>query len=204
MEEIEVPMEQVQEHIEHAAHEAHGGGGHGGGHGGGQSHGPGASGANWITWSALLSAFLAVAAAVAALNSGHNANESMIEQIHASDQWSYYQAKGIKAAVLESRLQVLEAMGKERPADAKAKVEAYAEDQKEIQEKAKEKEESSLAHFEVHEVFSKAVTLFQIAIAVTAISILAKRKKFLFVALCFGGVGLFYLVQGFLKSAGHH
>ena len=193
MEEIEVPLEQVQEHIEHAAHAEHKGGDH-----------DGHSKNSWITWSALLSAFLAVAAAVAALNAGHHANESMIEQIHASDQWNFYQAKGIKAAVLESRLQVLEALGKERPEDAKQKMEKYAEEQKEIQESAKEKEEASLHHFHTHEIFSKSVTLFQIAIAVTAIAILAKKRRFLFVSAGFGLIALFFLIQGFIVHSLHH
>ena len=35
-------------------------------------------------------------AAIAALLAGHAANEALLEQIKASDQWSYYQSKSIK------------------------------------------------------------------------------------------------------------
>ena len=83
MEEAEIPTERLQEEIHHRAQ--------------------GAAQA-WITGVALTSALLAVLAAVSALQSGHHANEAMIEQMKASDAWSYYQAKGIKAAVLSSKI----------------------------------------------------------------------------------------------------
>ena len=65
------------------------------------------SGAKWILGVALSSALLAGFAAVAALLAGHNANEAMLDQIKAADSWNYYQAKGIKAAVLSSKLELL-------------------------------------------------------------------------------------------------
>jgi hypothetical protein len=176
-EEIEVPLENVQEHIEHAA-----------------SHG----GVGWITWSALLSAILAVAAAVAALQAGHHANEAMMDQIHASDTWAYYQAKGIKANVLETRVQILTAIGKPPGEEVKAKLGEYSEQQKELNDKAEEHERESRAHFTRHETFATSVTFFQIAIAVTAISVLTRRRRFLGVTGIFGLIGLVYLCLGFL------
>ena len=91
-EEIEVPTEHLHEHLEHQA-----------------QHSP----ERWIVFVALSSALLAVFAAVSALLAGHHANEAMIEQIQASDLWAYYQAKGIKAAVLENKIEVLVGLGKE-------------------------------------------------------------------------------------------
>jgi Domain of unknown function (DUF4337) len=35
---------------------------------------------------------------------GRTANEAMLSQIEASNQWNYYQAKSIKAAVLDSKI----------------------------------------------------------------------------------------------------
>ena len=174
MEETEVPLEKVNEDIEHHAHSA---------------------GVGWITWSALLSAVLAVFAAVAALNSGHHANEAMMEQIKSSDKWAFFQAKGIKASILETRAQILKATGHE--SDVQEKLIEYASEQKELKAAAEEHEHESATHFRSHEIFATAVTLFQIAIAVTAISVLARRRRFLFLALGFGLFGTFFLVQGF-------
>src|SRR5881394_4462495 len=83
MEEAEVPLE----HLHEQAHET-------------AKH----SGQAWISWVALSTAILAVLAAIASLLSGKHANEAMISQIEASDQWSYYQAKSIKAAVLDAKI----------------------------------------------------------------------------------------------------
>ena len=185
MSEIEVPIEKIQADIEHVAH---------GGH-----HEPQT---NWITWSALLSAVLAVLAAIAALHAGHQVNEAMVDQMKASDSWNYYQAKSIKQNIAQTKAELLVALGKESPGELKSKIDDYANDQKEIQEKAKHHEEQSEAHFHKHEIFAQAVTFFQIAIAVTAIAVLARRRKFLWVAVVFGIGGAFYVIQGFLTAAG--
>ena len=49
---------------------------------------------------AISTALMAVFAALASLLAGHHADEAVIEQIRASDQWAFYQAKGIKDEIL--------------------------------------------------------------------------------------------------------
>src|SRR5947207_10836254 len=83
MEEAEVPLEHLHEEVHHSAEH---------------------SGERWISWVALSTAILAALAAIAGLLSGQHANEAMASQIEASDQWAYYQAKGIKAAVLDAKM----------------------------------------------------------------------------------------------------
>src|SRR3954467_4508600 len=83
MEAAEVPLESVHEHVHHAAR-----------------HGS----QRWISWVALSTAILAVLAAITGLLSGKHANEAMMSQIEAADQWAFYQAKGIKAAVLDAKM----------------------------------------------------------------------------------------------------
>jgi hypothetical protein len=176
-EEIEVPTEHLHEHLEHQAHH---------------------SGERWIVFVALSSALLAVLAAGSALMAGHHANEAMIEQIQSSDQWAFYQAKGIKAAVLESKMEMLEALGKEVAKKDSAKLEKYKDEQKEIQEKAREKETSSSRHFEHHNTLAKSVTIFQIAIALGAISALTKRKPLWLASLVLGGFGISFFILGLI------
>jgi hypothetical protein len=174
-EEIEVPTEHLHEHMEHSAEE---------------------SGAKWILGVALSSALLAGFAAVAALLAGHNANEAMLDQIKASDQWNYYQAKGIKAAVLNSKIELLKGEHHAASKDDLDKVEQYKDDQEKIMEDAKGFEESSEAKLKHHENLAFSVTFFQVAIAVGAISALARRKTFWLVSLGFGAVGLVFLGLG--------
>jgi hypothetical protein len=172
MEEAEVPLEDLNEHIHHSAEH----------------------GASWVSWVALSTAVLAVLAAITGLLSGGRVNEAMMKQIEASDQWAYYQAKGIKAAVLDAKISVA---GQPNEQDH-AKAERYQEEQNEIQKEATEKETEAKASFHEHEVFSRGVTMFQIAIAVAAISALTAKRRFWFVSLAFGVAGCVFLVQGFL------
>ena len=83
MEESEVPLEHLHEQVHESAEH---------------------TGEAWISWVALSTAILAVLAAIASLLSGEHANEAMMNQIEASDQWSYYQAKSIKSAVLDAKM----------------------------------------------------------------------------------------------------
>ncbi|MGZ3695639.1 MAG: DUF4337 domain-containing protein [Bdellovibrionota bacterium] len=177
MEEIEVPIEEVQERLHEAAEEAK---------------------EQWIGRVALSSAILAGLAAVAALLSGHHSNEAMIDQIQASDHWSYYQAKSIKSSMLESRAQILFAINKTSSQGTEEKLAEYKKELEEIQAEAKAKEVESRAHLVRHANLAKSVTFFQVAIAVGAISVLMRRRKYWYLSLGFGAVGLFFFLQEFL------
>lgn len=178
MEEAEIPTEHLQEEIHHHAQSA---------------------AQSWIMGVALTSALLAVLAAVSALLSGHHANEAMIEQMKASDSWSYYQAKGIKAAVLGSRIDFHRALKRAvAPADEE-KLGKYEEEQAKISVEAKELEASSRRHLRTHETFAAAVTLFQVAIGIAAIAALTRKRRFWLVSMAFGTAGLVFFVLGFLR-----
>src|SRR5258706_554370 len=168
MEEMEPPTEQVQEEIHHHAHE---------------------SGERWVSYVAISSALIAPLAVVCALLAGHHANEGMIEQMQASDQWAYYQAKGIESLMLELD---------KNPAGHADKLREYKEKRAESSREAREKQESARQHMGRHVIFAQGVTMFQIAIAIAAISVLTKRTRFWFVGLGFAAVGVFFLLHGWL------
>jgi len=182
MEEAEVPLERLHEQTHEMA-----------------KH----SGERWISWVALSTAILAVLAAIASLLSGGHANEAMMSQIEAADQWSYYQSKSIKEAQLKSKMDILEALGKPAPEADQHKALQYQNDKEKIESKARELEKEARHHLHMHHQLARSVTMFQIAIATGAISALTKRRKFWFVSLGFGGVGLFYVIQAFVAILGH-
>src|ERR1700755_583286 len=66
----------------------------------------------WVLYVALTTAVIAVLAAITGLLAGDHADEAMLSQIHSSDQWAFYQAKGIKSDVLATSNNMLIAMGK--------------------------------------------------------------------------------------------
>jgi Domain of unknown function (DUF4337) len=176
-EEMEVPTEHLHEHMEHHAEE---------------------SKEKWVLGVALSSAFLAAFAAVASLMAGHSVNEAVLQQIKAADQWNYYQAKGIKAAVLASKIELLDGLKRNISKSDLEKVKQYKDDQDGIKEKADEAEKEAGHLLGKYKGLASSVTLFQIAIAVGAISALTRRKAFWFVSLVFGGIGIAFFVVGFL------
>jgi hypothetical protein len=139
---------------------------------------------------ALTTALLAVLAAIAALRAGATVNHALLLradatrlQSEASDQWAYYQAKGVKSAVQEAVRASWLAAGKEPPEEVAGKLARYEKEQEAIREKATElekersakvKESEELLHG--HHGFANAVALFQVAIALGAVAALTRSR----------------------------
>jgi hypothetical protein len=171
MEEAEVPLESLHEDVHHSAEH---------------------SGERWISWVALSTAVLAVLAAIAGLLSGKHANEAMMSQIEASDQWNFYQAKSIKASVLDAKMSLATAPDEKD----RARAERYEKEQEEIKSEAERKQADAKTNFHRHEVFARGVTMFQIGIAIAAISALTKKRRFWIVSLLFGAAGCVFAILG--------
>lgn len=196
--EIKEALDEHVEHAEHAKHGEHGGRGHD-------------SKAGWIVQLSLSTALIAVLAAVAALQSGSYANDSIVQknesilnQSKANDEWAYYQAKGIKAAIYGSQSQVVAGTNPEASAklaeEAKHEKDEQGEEMtkaKEFEKKVTESDEQSEHSLHIHHLYAKAVTIFQVAIALAAIAALTKKKPMWWVSLATGLVGIWFFAQGF-------
>ena len=147
--------------------------------------------ASWITLLSLSTAIIAVLAAVAALESGSMANDSIVQknesilnQSKANDQWAYFQAKGIKSVIYSSQAEVAGAQNPDTAAKLNAEAKHEKDDQAESMKKAQEFEKGvedsdkeSEHSLHIHHLFAKAVTIFQVAIALAAIAALTFAKK---------------------------
>ena len=71
-----------------------------------------------LTRIALTTALIAALAAVTGYLAGEKADEALVDQIQASDHGSYYQAKGIKSAVLGAKMETLQSLGGKTPAQS--------------------------------------------------------------------------------------
>jgi hypothetical protein len=167
-------------------------------------------GPSWTLQLSLSTAIIAVFAAVASLQSGAHANgailaknEAVLAQARASDQWAYYQAKGIKQAVYATQA---EALGTSSPAlAARFREEAahYKEEQGELEKHARELEaradeagKAAEERLEHHHQFAISVTIFQVAIALAAIAALTRLRALWFLSLALGAAGLVFFVRG--------
>ena len=96
---------------------------------------------------ALTTALLAACGAVAALRAGGTVNEALVLkteagrlQAEASDQWAYYQAKGIKANIQEGTRATWLVAGKTPPSNIELSIQRYTAEQKDIERIARDKE----------------------------------------------------------------
>jgi hypothetical protein len=195
MEAPEVPLEETQEHIHHTAS-------HGRGHG---PHAP----ERWTMGVALSTALFAALAAIASLIAGQKANEAMVAQIESANQWSYYQSKSIKANLLDSKDELLVALGHAPEAKDDKKRKEYDADKEAIREAAEEKEAEAKHELAGHEWLARAVTMFQLAIALAAIAVLTRLRLFWMIGIGLGTVGIGFFATGFLippvvPHGGHH
>jgi hypothetical protein len=155
----------------------------------------------WTLYVALSTAFIAVLAAVAGLQAGHHSNEALIDRVKASDQWSYYQSKSIKSELAASTGKILQNMAaKPEVTDNSQTLARYEKEKEDIKQKAEEFEKSSEVHLDKHVTLAKAVTIFQIAIAISAIAILTRRKMLWYGGILMAGIGIYFLVLGILTQ----
>ena len=166
----EVPLEHAHETIEHHAH---------------------GSSEPWVMGVALTASVLAALAAVTALCAEHFANEAMLERIEATDKWNESQADSIKEKLLDTKKAV-----KDLDPEEEKKLREYPTKKEENRAEAKKQQERSAAHVQKHLPLSVGLTMFQVAIAIGAISVLTKRREFWFVALTFGVIGVGFLIWG--------
>jgi hypothetical protein len=178
MEEMEVPTEHLHEEIQEQAEERK---------------------ERWTLYVALSTAFMAVLAAVAGLLAGHHANEALVERVKASDQWNFFQAKSIKAEIAANSDRLLHSLAPNTTAEDHSKeIARFEKDKETIKKAAEEDEKLSEAHLARHVPLASAVTAFQIAIAISAISLLTRRKQFWYMGLFLMLVGAGFLIAGIL------
>ncbi len=165
----------------------------------------------WLLYLSLSTALIAVLAAIAALESGTYSNEALMQkneallaQTKASDQWAYYQAKSVKAAIYATQAAGLKDTNPQLAEKDQAEAARYGKEEQEISKSATELEkevkaygESSDKSMEHHHRFAYAVTMFQISIALAAVAALSRQKMIWFVGLLVGLFGLIYFADGF-------
>jgi Domain of unknown function (DUF4337) len=198
MEEGPEPQEMIERTVEHHHHEG--------------GHAEGGVGQRATTMaSAITAAALAVCAAVGSLLSGHAANEGILNESKATDQWSYFQAKSTKQQIYEASAEVVATQAKlqgltdkssldQETAALKAKAARYESEKEKIKEEAEAEEAKSAREMGRHRDYSFGVAAFQVGIVLASISILIHRRALYLVlyllSLAAGAVGIVYLLLG--------
>ena len=161
-------------------------------------------GGSFLKQIALTTAILAAFAAVAALLAGSTVNEALVYkteattlQAQASDQWTYYQAKGIKRELQQMAPNAWLAAGKAAPPHYAEEADRYRREQQQIDAKARElehrrdersREADHLLHS--HHGYANAVALFQVSIALGAVAALSRSRWVWYASMVAGGTGI--------------
>ena len=166
----------------------------------------------WTKYVSLSMIALAVLAAIATQKGGgfsstvlKQLNEATFNQAQASDQWAFYQAKGIKASLAESERDQFSALGS---ADAKqaaaltARVERYDKERKEISNTAKDFEKkrdearaASDKAVEKSRELGLSTSMFQIAIALGGVTLVVKKRWLWYVSLLAGSLAVLQMTK---------
>jgi hypothetical protein len=153
----------------------------------------------------LTMAVLAVLVAVVSLL-GHRAHtEEVVLQAKSSDQWAYYQAKNIRRHT-DELFTDLTSVTPTTDAAALAKLRdkysqeasRYKDDQKEIEDKAREMEAEVATERNRADRFDLAEVFLEIGLVVTSITLLSGRRVFWGLGLVLGVVGIVVAATGFV------
>ncbi|QBJ77568.1 DUF4337 domain-containing protein [Aquitalea sp. USM4] len=166
----------------------------------------------WLNYLALTTVILAVCATLSTFKGGGFSTRSVIAQAQASDQWAYYQAKGIKGNLYDVERERLQFELDNLPVSASPaqrehylaqlkkvgdKAARYAAERKEIEKEARRLEAERDAAQRQGKPFGVAVIFLQVAILISSIAGLFKRKAVWLAALPVGLLGLVYFADGF-------
>jgi hypothetical protein len=193
MEEGPEPHELIEQTVEHQHHEEH------------ARH---EAEKRQLRLPAITAALLAVCAAIGSLLSGHAANQAILTQTKASDEWAYYQSKSTKGHLYEVGGKIVDALARDQSprtghadqvlTDFRAQIGKYEKEKETSQDKAKDLEAESQHEFHKHHQFALGVASFQVGIVLSSISILVRYRWLYMASLVAGAAGFFFVLAGLL------
>jgi hypothetical protein len=166
-------------------------------------------GDNFVSRIAVTTAILSTLGALGGYEAGHTQNaallfknEAAIQKTAASNQWNYYQAKSNKQNLAELSVTLTKGDERER---FKQEIERYKKekldikaDAEKLEAAAKEADKKSEMEMHVHGRWALSTTLLQVAIALSAIALLTRKKWLLYGVFGAAGIGVAFGALGFM------
>jgi len=166
---------------------------------------------SWVTFLALTTAILAVLAAVTTMFMGKYSTRTVLLQAQESDQWAYYQAKSIKGHTYEIQkqkieLELLQATGISSAARDTieavldkygANISRYDKEKEEIKTKAEALAVEKAQAQERSANLSYSLIFLQIAIVLSSVAAITKKKPLWYVGLIVAAGWIFFFFNAF-------
>jgi hypothetical protein len=145
-------------------------------------------------------ASIAALLAIVSVLGQHFNTEKLLRQQQSSDQWAFFQAKDIRRYVADSTVDMLKQSKAESKVIEKYAADSarYADDKKEIKEKAESLEKQSESSGEKAESFHLGEIFLEIGIVLSSLAILTKQKMFFYVGAVASAVGLVLAFKAYL------
>ncbi|HXC06559.1 MAG TPA: DUF4337 domain-containing protein [Bacteroidia bacterium] len=163
----------------------------------------------WLNYLSVTTIIIAVCATLSTFKGGGYSTRSLLNQTRASDQWAFFQAKGIKQYLYEIEADNLQAQldanaDKSQTASIqkrldgyKDKIKKYTKDKEDITKEAKALEEVRDESKKHSDAFGLAVIFLQVSILLSSIAALLKKKPIWYLSMALGAAGIAYFVNGF-------
>jgi len=167
----------------------------------------------WMNYLAMTTVVFAVCATLSTFKGGGYGSKALLNQTNASDQWAFYQAKGIKSSLtnnqkdnleLQKELLSIETNSKENASKYDAKIAKYDQEIKRYEdEKATIKAKAEAFEKDRNDCqehgtqFGLAVIFLQVTILLSSIAGLLKKKPVWYLALAIGLIGIVFFLDGF-------
>ncbi len=142
-------------------------------------------------------ALLAVLVAVVTLLGHRSHTEEILLQNKTTDEWAYYQAKNLRRNNLEALRDMMGALQGKDPEKAEAvqkkfdaSIEKYGDDQKEIQQEARNLESELKQTARRADRFDISEVLLEIGLVITSITLLTGRRFYWKLGMAFGTLGI--------------
>jgi hypothetical protein len=167
----------------------------------------------WLNYLALTTVIFAVCATLSTFKGGGFSTRSVLSQSQASDQWAFYQSKSIKAYLYEIQKDRLELEVKLQASKIEegalsalrkkiegydAKIKRYDKEKATIEAEAKKFEWIKADAQKHSQAFGMAVIFLQIAILLSSIAALMKKRIIWVLGLATGATGVLFFVNGFV------
>jgi hypothetical protein len=166
----------------------------------------------WLNYLALTTVILAVCATLSTFKGGSFSTRSVLSQTQAANQWAFYQSKSIKNYLYETQKERLELELLEgnnmSPFAIKShneKISAYADkivkydkEKVAIEKEARQLEAIRDKAQKHAQIFGVAVIFLQIAILLSSIAALLKKKVIWYLGILIGMAGILNFINGFL------
>ncbi len=167
----------------------------------------------WLNYLAFTSVILAVCATLSTFKGSSYSTRTVLSQTQASDQWAFFQSKSLKGYLYEIQKDELnlelqdlapqtspevEQRMKDHIAKYEAQIARYDSEKAAIQSDARKFETIRDHALEHGQNFGIAVIYLQIAILLSSIAALMRKKPVWILGLCIGAVGIVFFVNGFV------